>query len=106
MLIPHCGVAISRVGFSIARPSRERLLPSMSESKLLRLLVTTGRNEEVLAVLVRECHPDLNGKVSPPQMVEHEGKQYVIGREWMPGVHVYVPSQRSAIDDFLGNEPL
>lgn len=78
----------------------------MGRSKLLRLLVTTGPNEEVLAVLVRECHPDLNGKVSPPHMVEHEGKQYVLGRQWMPGLYVYTPSPRSAIDDFLGNEPL
>lgn len=75
-------------------------------SQLLRLLITTGPDEEVLAVLTRECHPDLNGKVSPPQMVEHEERQYVLGRQWMPGVHIYTPSQRSRIDDFLGNEPL
>lgn len=79
----------------------------MSESKLLRLLITTGgAEEEVLATLVRECHPDLNGKITPPDMVEHEGQQYVLGRQWMPNVYVYSPSQRTAIDDFLGNEPL
>ena len=75
-------------------------------SKLLRLLVTRGRDEEVLAVLVRECHPDLSGNITPPKMIEHEGQQYVLGRRWMSDVYVYVPSQRSAIDAFLGNEPL
>ena len=78
----------------------------MSNSKLLRLLITTGKNEEVLAILTRESHPDLDGNVGvPPAMVEHEGHQYVVSRQWMPGVFVYTLSQRKQIDDFLGNTP-
>ena len=68
---------------------------------MIRLLITTGDDdeEEVLAILVRHCP-------SPPQIVEHEGIQYVLKREWMTNVYVYSPSQRTQIDDFLGNEPL
>ena len=78
----------------------------MGQSKILRLLITTGTNEEVIAILTREQHPDLNGNITPPAMVEHEGARYVLGRRWMPDVYVYTPSQRRQIDDFLGNQPL
>lgn len=77
----------------------------MSKSKLLRLFITTGVNEEVIAILVRELCPDLDGNITPPAMVEHEGAQYVLGRQWMPDVYIYTPSQRKQIDDFLGNRP-
>ena len=71
----------------------------MSEHKLIRLLITTGFNEEVLAVKTVTA-------LTHPTLVEHEGQQYVYSRQWMPNVHVYIPSQRQQIDDFLGNEPL
>lgn len=81
-------------------------LQTMSESKLLRLFITVGTNEEVIAILVRKQHSDLDEHITPPTMVEHEGEQYTLGRQWMPNVYVYIPSQRRQIDDFLGNEPL
>ncbi len=78
----------------------------MSQSKLLRLLLTTGKNEEVLAVLVREIQPGSDGEVKPPELIENKGKQYVLKRQWAPNMYVYSPSKRRQIDDFLGNEPV
>ena len=71
----------------------------MSETKLLRLLITVGQNQEVIAVKTIKA-------LAPPTLVEHDGQQYTYGRQWMPDVHVYVPSQRQQIDEFLGNEPI
>jgi hypothetical protein len=58
-----------------------------------------------MAVLVKECHPGPDGIVHPPQLIEHEGQQYALKRQWMQDVYVYSPSARKRIDDFLGNTP-
>ena len=63
---------------------------------MIRLLITKGDNEEVLAVLV--CKDSV-----PPIKIEHEGVQYIFKRRWMHNIYAYVPSKRKQIDDFLDN---
>jgi hypothetical protein len=76
----------------------------MSKSKMLRLIITTpfiaGENE-VLAVLVKERHPNKFGEVTPPVMVEHEGAEYILKREWMQDIYVYAPADRRKVSDLL-----
>jgi len=78
----------------------------MSKSKTIRLLITTGNDEEVLAVLVRERHPNQFGEVVPPVVVEHEHKDYILKRKMMQDVYVYSPSIKKGIDDFLAPPPI
>ena len=73
----------------------------MTQSKIIRLLITEGPEEEVLAVLTRERHPNQFGVVVPPITVDHEGKEYILKRTWADGMYVYHPCHKGAIDDFL-----
>lgn len=77
----------------------------MNESKILHLLITTGNNEEVLAVLTQERHPNEFGEVTPPVTVEHKEEEYILKRKCMQDVYVYGPSDRRKIDDFLATTP-
>jgi hypothetical protein len=72
------------------------------QNKILRLLITTGPDEEILAVLVRKPCYNPQGEPVPPSTVEHKGVTYAVKRKFMEYVYVYVPSKRKAIDDFLG----
>ena len=76
----------------------------MNDSKKFRLLMTSSKEEgEVLAVLMYDPVPNLDGVLLPPSLMEHEGESYVLDRKWMANVYIYIPSPRRAIDDFLGN---
>lgn len=78
----------------------------MSKSKLLRLLITEGDDEEVLAILVQERYANKFGEITPPVTVEHEGREYLLKRKFMPDAYVYKLSEKKRIDDFLVSEPL
>ncbi len=77
----------------------------MSKSRILRLLITVGENEEVLAVLTQERHPNTFGEITPPVTVEHEEKEYIIKHQLTQDVYVYGPSDRRKVDDFLATTP-
>ena len=75
----------------------------MSKEQLFRLLLTKGKDEEVIAVLTQRRYPNSLGEITPPITVRHEGQEYILKRKWMQNVYVYQPSQRSMIDDFLAS---
>lgn len=77
----------------------------MSKERLFRLLLTTGQQEEVVAVLVQRRYPNELGEITPPITVRHEGQEYILKRKWMQDVYVYQPLHRSMIDDFLAPPP-
>ena len=71
----------------------------MSKSKTLRLVIAA--KGEVLAVLMKERHPNQFGEITPPVVVEHDGVEYILKRQMMQDVYVYDLSDRRKVDDFL-----
>lgn len=71
----------------------------MSKSKTLRLIIAA--RGEVIAVLMKERHPNKFGKITPPVTVEHEGAEYIVKRQMMQDVYVYELSDRKKIENFL-----
>jgi len=77
----------------------------MSKSRIIRMLITAGDNEEILTTLIQERHPNQFGEITPPVMVEYEGIEYILKRKWTEDVYVYGSSDRRRVDDFLATAP-
>lgn len=72
-------------------------------SKELRLMLTRGDDDEIVAAMSVERYPNELGAITPPVTVEHEGVEYILKRKWdmLPDTYIYRPSQRISIDDLL-----
>jgi len=77
----------------------------MSNKRDVRLILTKGDEEEVLAILTKEGEFDTHGLVGrPPPTVSHDDQEYSFKRQMMEGVYVYTQSNRKRINDFLGKK--
>lgn len=72
-------------------------------SKKFYLMLTKGNDEELVHVITQECHPNQFGDVTPPIMVEHNGTDYILKRQWnmAPNTYVYHPSKVVKLDDLM-----
>ena len=73
----------------------------MNKNKVLKLLITSGQEEDVLGIVEQERSPNQFGEVTPPVLVEYNNKEYILKRKWVEGIYIYGPSNRKQIDDLF-----
>ncbi len=73
----------------------------MNKNKVLKLLITSGQEEDVLGIVEQERSPNQFGEVTPPVLVEYNNKEYILKRKWVEGIYIYSPSNRKQIDDLF-----